>query len=79
MVTGVPRRTSVPFLDLPGTWSIVLTFTAAQRWDYDIIPTRRYPGMHRVWGNRYGRQGAAAYQPYDEITDLSTLPSLLDA
>ena len=49
----------------------------AQGWDYDIIPTKRYPGMRRVWVNRYGRKGSAAYQPYDEISDLSGLPALL--
>lgn len=50
---------------------------AAQGWDYDIMPTKRYPGMQRVWVNRYGQQGSATFQPYDEITDLSVLPSLL--
>ncbi|MQA11600.1 MAG: HAD-IA family hydrolase [Pseudonocardiaceae bacterium] len=50
---------------------------AAQGWDYDIIPTKRYPGMHRVWVNRYGQKGSESYQPYDEISDLSALPPLL--
>jgi 2-haloacid dehalogenase len=50
---------------------------AAQGWDYDIMPTKRYPEMHRVWINRYGRKGSEAYQPYDEIQDLAALPPLL--
>ena len=49
----------------------------AQGWEYDIMPTARYPGMRRVWVNRYGRRGAPAFQPYDEIRDLSALPPLL--
>ncbi|MGC7098226.1 haloacid dehalogenase type II [Amycolatopsis lurida] len=49
----------------------------AQGWDYDIIPTKRYPGMQRVWVNRYRQPGSAAYQPYDEIFDLAPLPALL--
>jgi 2-haloacid dehalogenase len=52
---------------------------AAQGWDYDIMPTKRYPEMHRVWVNRYGRKGSEAYQPYDEIRDLAALPPLLGA
>ncbi len=49
---------------------------AAQGWEYDIMPTQRY-GIRRVWVNRYGRTGSDHYQPYDEITDLAQLPSLL--
>jgi 2-haloacid dehalogenase len=49
----------------------------AQGWDYDILPTRRYPEMRRVWVNRYGQKGSEAFQPYDEISDLSPLPTLL--
>ena len=49
----------------------------AQGWEYDIMPTARYPGMRRVWVNRYGRRGTAAFQPYDEIPDLGALPPLL--
>jgi len=49
----------------------------AQGWEYDIMPTARYPGMRRVWVNRFGRRGSAAFEPYDEIRDLSVLPSLL--
>lgn len=50
---------------------------AAQGWEYDIMPTKRYPGMRRIWVNRYGFPGSAAYQPYEEIKDLSELPGLL--
>lgn len=50
----------------------------AQGWEYDIMPTKKY-GIRRVWVNRYGRKGSPAYQPYDEITDLSALPPLLGA
>jgi 2-haloacid dehalogenase len=50
---------------------------AAQGWEYDIMPTKRYPGMRRVWVNRYGFPGSPAFQPYEEIRDLSGLPPLL--
>ena len=50
---------------------------AAQGWEYDIMPTKRYPGMRRVWVNRYGFPGSSAFQPYEEIRDLSELPPLL--
>ncbi|WP_405995989.1 HAD-IA family hydrolase [Streptomyces sp. NBC_00986] len=49
----------------------------AQGWEYDIMPTKRYPGMRRIWVNRYGFPGSAAFQPYEEIRDLSELPGLL--
>lgn len=49
---------------------------AAQGWEYDIMPTKKY-GIRRVWVNRYNRTGSKAYQPYDEIPDLSGLPPLL--
>lgn len=49
----------------------------AQGWEYDIMPTKRYPGMRRIWVNRYGFPGSAAFQPYEEIKDLSELPGLL--
>ncbi|MFI0816550.1 HAD-IA family hydrolase [Streptomyces sp. NPDC021098] len=49
----------------------------AQGWEYDIMPTKRYEGMRRIWVNRYGFPGSAAYQPYEEIKDLSELPGLL--
>jgi 2-haloacid dehalogenase len=52
---------------------------AAQGWEYDIMPTARYAGMRRVWVNRFGRRGSAAFAPYDEIRDLSELPPLLGA
>lgn len=50
---------------------------AAQGWEYDILPTRHYPGMRRVWVNRYGGRGSSFFGPYDEIPDLSALPPLL--
>jgi 2-haloacid dehalogenase len=49
----------------------------AQGWEYDIMPTRRYRGMRRIWVNRYKRRGSDAFQPYEEIPDLSRLPALL--
>lgn len=53
---------------------------AAQGWEYDIMPTKRYAGtgMRRVWVNRYGLPGSPVFQPYEEIRDLSQLPPLLD-
>lgn len=53
---------------------------AAQGWEYDIMPTKRYAaaGMRRVWVNRYGFAGSPVFQPYDEIRNLSELPPLLD-
>ena len=49
----------------------------AQGWEYDLIPTRDLGLRRRVWINRYGRRGSSDYQPYDELTDLSGLPTLL--
>jgi len=49
----------------------------AQGWEYDIMPTKRYEGMRRIWVNRYNFPGSAAFQPYEEIKDLSELPGLL--
>jgi 2-haloacid dehalogenase len=49
----------------------------AQGWEYDIMPTKRWPGMRRIWVNRYGFPGSPAFAPYDEIRDLSALPGLL--
>ena len=49
----------------------------AQGWEYDIMPTKRYEGMRRIWVNRYGFPGSSAFQPYEEIKDLSELPGLL--
>ena len=49
----------------------------AQGWEYDLIPTRDLGLKRRVWINRYGRRGSTAYQPYDELPDLSGLPALL--
>ncbi|GAA4311393.1 haloacid dehalogenase type II [Streptomyces venetus] len=50
---------------------------AAQGWDYDIMPTKDLGLARRVWVNRYGLKGSDAFQPYDEIRDLSELPALL--
>ncbi|MFC9128075.1 HAD-IA family hydrolase [Streptomyces sp. NPDC057099] len=50
---------------------------AAQGWDYDIMPTKDLGIARRVWVNRYDLKGSDAYQPYDEIRDLSELPPLL--
>ncbi|GAA1087434.1 HAD-IA family hydrolase [Streptomyces javensis] len=50
---------------------------AAQGWEYDLIPTRDLGLARRVWINRFGRRGSTAYQPYDELPDLSGLPALL--
>lgn len=49
---------------------------AAQGWEYDIMPTKKY-GIRRVWINRYNFKGSDFYQPYDELRDLSGLPALL--
>jgi len=49
---------------------------AAQGWEYDIMPTKKY-GIRRVWINRYNFEGSDFYQPYDELRDLSGLPALL--
>jgi 2-haloacid dehalogenase len=49
---------------------------AAQGWEYDIMPTKKY-GIRRVWINRYNFKGSDFYQPYDELPDLSGLPALL--
>jgi 2-haloacid dehalogenase len=51
----------------------------AQGWEYDLIPTRDLGLKRRVWINRYRRAGSPAYQPYDELPDLSPLPALLGA
>ncbi|MGW6403627.1 HAD-IA family hydrolase [Streptomyces sp. NPDC055134] len=49
----------------------------AQGWEYDIIPTSDLPIKRRVWINRQSNRGSAAYQPYDELPDMTTLPDLL--
>ena len=51
----------------------------AQGWEYDLIPTRDLGLRHRIWINRYRRPGSSRYQPYDELPDLSAVPSLLGA
>jgi 2-haloacid dehalogenase len=48
----------------------------AQGFEYDIVPAHAL-GWRRVWINRYGKTGDPAYGPYDELPDLSGLPSLL--
>ncbi|WAM19187.1 HAD family hydrolase [Rhodococcus sp. JS3073] len=49
----------------------------AQGWPEDIMPTHKFPGLRRVWVNRHGQPGSAAFAPYDEIKDLSALPATL--
>jgi hypothetical protein len=34
----------------------------AQGWEYDMMPTARYPGTRRVWSTV---SGAAGFEPYD--------------
>ena len=48
----------------------------AQGFEYDIVPAHAL-GWERVWINRYGKTGDAAYGPYHELPDLSGLPGLL--
>lgn len=48
----------------------------AQGFDYDIWPAH-YLGWARVWVNRQGRAGDPAFGPYEEIADLTGLPSLI--
>jgi 2-haloacid dehalogenase len=48
----------------------------AQGFEYDIIPTHGL-GMRRIWINRSGRRGSAAFMPYEELPDMSRLPGLL--
>jgi 2-haloacid dehalogenase len=48
----------------------------AQGFEYDIVPAHAL-GWERVWINRYGKTGDAAYGPYHELPDLSGLPDLL--
>jgi 2-haloacid dehalogenase len=50
----------------------------AQGWEYDLIPTRDLGLRRRIWINRYRRPGSSLYQPYDELSDLSAVPALLD-
>lgn len=49
----------------------------AQGFEYDIMPAKKY-GVRRIWVNRYGLKGSDFYQPYHEISDLSTLPDYWD-
>lgn len=51
----------------------------AQGWEYDIMPTASLGVARRVWINRSGLPGSDEFRPYDELTDLSGLPALLDA
>lgn len=48
----------------------------AQGFEYDIMPAREF-GMRRIWINRSGRRGSSAFMPYEELPDMSRLPSLL--
>jgi 2-haloacid dehalogenase len=48
----------------------------AQGFEYDIMPTHGL-GMRRIWINRSGRRGSSAFMPYEELPDMSPLPSLL--
>jgi 2-haloacid dehalogenase len=48
----------------------------AQGFEYDIVPAHAL-GWERVWINRYGKTGDAAYGPYHELPDLSGFPALL--
>jgi 2-haloacid dehalogenase len=50
----------------------------AQGWEYDIMPAKKY-GVRRIWVNRYGFPGSDFYQPYEQISDLSTLPDFWPA
>lgn len=49
---------------------------AAQGWEYDIMPTKKY-GIDRVWINRTGRPGSEFYQPYEETRDLNGLVEIM--
>lgn len=49
----------------------------AQGWEYDIIPTYDLGIKRRVWINRQSNRGSEAYQPYDEMSEMSGLPELL--
>lgn len=48
----------------------------AQGFYHDIMPGHAL-GIRRVWINRNGHPGDAAYAPYDELPDLTRLPELL--
>ncbi|HET7264940.1 MAG TPA: haloacid dehalogenase type II [bacterium] len=48
----------------------------AQGFEYDIMPTHEF-GMRRIWINRGGRRGSSAFMPYEELPDMSRLPTLL--
>ena len=48
----------------------------AQGFEYDIMPTHGL-GMRRIWINRSGRRGSSAFMPYEELPDMSRLPTLL--
>ena len=50
----------------------------AQGWEYDLVPGMDLGLKRRVWINRQNNRGSAAYQPYDELSDMTTLPELLD-
>ena len=48
----------------------------AQGFYHDIMPGHAL-GIRRVWINRNGLEGDAAYGPYEEFPDLSEVPGLL--
>jgi 2-haloacid dehalogenase len=48
----------------------------AQGFYHDIMPGHAL-GIRRVWVNREGKPGDAAYGPYEELPDLSGTPELL--
>jgi len=49
----------------------------AQGWEYDMLPTYKLGIARRVWINRRSQPGSEAFMPYDELPNLSDLPSLL--
>jgi len=50
---------------------------AAQGWEYDILPTTGM-GIHRVWINRAGLPGNEAFAPYDEVSNVRELVTLME-
>lgn len=52
------------------------TIHVAQGFEYDIVPTFGR-GPRRIWINRHGLVGSDRFAPYEELTDMSSLPDLL--
>jgi 2-haloacid dehalogenase len=48
----------------------------AQGFDYDIVPAYHL-GLRKIWINRHGIPGDPSFGPYDELPDLTGVPSLL--